>query len=197
MQRPGVVAPGDFDHQPETIPMNTENETSQESKSYAAKPRSLKSVLKSMFPLRTLGFSKQARQARKEVNDEFWSEFCSLSGRSSRSEFWWTVGVLFIMQNALLTVGIHLDTSEVPIFVFTTVCTVGMVPVAVRRFHDTGKSGWWTILFPWSDIALKVAGITEQQNEIVTLVSLVCLVTGLIMLSLKGKPEKTRFDEDD
>lgn len=142
----------------------TESEVGQDPKSYAAKPRSLKSVLKSMFPLRTFGFSKQARQARKEANDEFWSEFMSLSGRSSRSEFWWTVGACLLVSFAITGLSIIFDDRySLPPMLMAAAAFWGSIPVTVRRFHDMGNSGWWTVIVIGPLVAFDILSILKTD----------------------------------
>jgi len=169
----------------------TTNEYGQEPKSYAAKPRSLRDI----FPV---GFSREARRARKEADDVFWS----FSGRASRSEFWWTFCVLTGL-NLFIGVfeGITSSDSNYPLVVYFA-SLIAMLPVAVRRFHDTGKSGWWAILYPGQMIAsvpvhMFSSKMTAEGYGILAILILVCTIAGLITLSLKGKPEKTRFDKDD
>lgn len=76
-------------------------------------------------------------------------------GRASRAEFWWFTLVLYGINLAItLIVGVVLG-EFLP--VFETVSTVLVlvhllgtalphVAVAARRLHDTGRSGWWTLL---------------------------------------------------
>lgn len=50
-------------------------------------------------------------------------------GRSRRSEFWWAALVAYIVS------------------IFVPVVQLAMIPITIRRLHDTGRSGWW-LLFP-------------------------------------------------
>lgn len=52
------------------------------------------------------------------------------SGRSRRSEYWWTIAIVFVANIALK-----------PLAGFV----VGLltIPLTFRRLHDTGRSGWW------------------------------------------------------
>lgn len=53
-----------------------------------------------------------------------------LNGRSRRSEFWWTVLVVVIID-ALTQWKI------------SGILNLLMIPITFRRLHDTGHSGWW------------------------------------------------------
>lgn len=59
-------------------------------------------------------------------------KYCVFSGRSSRREYW-SFCLLFLM---IISVT----------YVFgLLVCLLPFIGVSIRRMHDTGKSGWWSI----------------------------------------------------
>ena len=53
-------------------------------------------------------------------------------GRSRRSEYWWTMLLVYAIDIFVMPLGwlAHLAT----------------IPLTVRRLHDTGRSGWWLLL---------------------------------------------------
>jgi uncharacterized membrane protein YhaH (DUF805 family) len=73
-------------------------------------------------------------------------KFLDIKGRARRSEFWW-----FTVINALLgtVVAQFLDNALGTSFitpVFSYVILFASFAVAVRRLHDTGRSGLWYLL---------------------------------------------------
>jgi uncharacterized membrane protein YhaH (DUF805 family) len=67
-------------------------------------------------------------------------------GRATRKEFWifsliyTVIYVLFGVLDAFFgTVAIQ--------FIFALVMSVPCISVTTRRLHDTGRSGWWQLLF--------------------------------------------------
>lgn len=58
------------------------------------------------------------------------SKIFQFTGRSRRSEFWWTQAIVFIIS-LILT----------PLAGF--VAEILTIPLTFRRLHDIGKSGWW------------------------------------------------------
>lgn len=70
-------------------------------------------------------------------------------GRSGRAEFWWFVLFYFIVAIILSLLagedgpGFALGLLA---FVVTLVNFIVMLAAAVRRLHDTGRSGWWVLL---------------------------------------------------
>lgn len=85
-------------------------------------------------------------------------QYFSLKGRSSRRE-WWIVEILIILgiklNNMLLTGVLRDFDNDGDLFVGTSrLWLVGVVALLwlnfasnVRRLHDRGKSGWWSLLY--------------------------------------------------
>jgi len=64
------------------------------------------------------------------------SRIFQVKGRSRRSEFWWT-------QLAMLITIFVLNFIPLLGGIIATVLGLLMIPLAIRRLHDTGRSGWW------------------------------------------------------
>ena len=72
-----------------------------------------------------------------------YKKFFDFSGRASKSEFWWfqlyaiiIYGMTFVFQGDL-------------VFIFSILAIANAIPVyaaAVRRLHDTDKSGWMVLI---------------------------------------------------
>ena len=58
------------------------------------------------------------------------------TGRSRRSEYWWTFLAVFLANFVLTPFGAF-------------VLSLLTIPLTFRRLHDTGRSGWW-----WGGLAL-------------------------------------------
>jgi uncharacterized membrane protein YhaH (DUF805 family) len=102
-------------------------------------------------------------------------KYATFTGRASRSEFWWWILVYSLVSFALNLVNQALAgpqpqppvaaTSQAELnayigAVFGWVAKasiagglwllanlVGLVALSARRLHDTGRSGWWTLLY--------------------------------------------------
>lgn len=57
------------------------------------------------------------------------------TGRARRSEYWWTMLVVYLAELILNFCGIL---SVLNIFL-----SLAVIPLTFRRLHDTGRSGWW------------------------------------------------------
>ena len=72
-----------------------------------------------------------------------YKKFFDFSGRASKSEYWWfqlytiiIYGLMFVFQGDL-------------VLVFSILAIANIIPVyaaAVRRLHDTDKSGWMVLI---------------------------------------------------
>ncbi|MBQ7421433.1 MAG: DUF805 domain-containing protein [Prevotella sp.] len=70
----------------------------------------------------SLGFSEAINKAASNI--------FKFEGRSRRSEYWWTMVIVYLVS-IILT----------PLVGF--VLSLLTIPLTFRRLHDTGRSGWW------------------------------------------------------
>ncbi len=68
------------------------------------------------------------------------TKYVDFTGRASRSEFWWWA--LFCL---LVSVGLSM-VSQTLSGLFGLATLLPYLAVAVRRLHDTDKSGWFLLL---------------------------------------------------
>lgn len=90
----------------------------------------------------------------------FFSNYFDFSGRASRSEFWWAILFMFIVNTV---------TSFIPLLqaVWTLGTFFPSIALAARRLHDINRSGWFQLLsffFPIGTIALIVWYCTAPRD---------------------------------
>ena len=80
------------------------------------------------------------------------SSYATFSGRAQRSEYWWFY--LFTILVAIMTSVIDavLDTAfNNDIGIVGTITSLALLlptlAVTARRLHDTGRTGWWMLIF--------------------------------------------------
>lgn len=85
------------------------------------------------------------------------ANYARFSGRARRSEFWWFFLALFLASTGALIVAAVADLLWL-YYVLILPFVLPLIAVAVRRLHDTGRSGWWYLLLivPLANIALYV-----------------------------------------
>ena len=78
------------------------------------------------------------------------TKYADFSGRARRSEYWWFILFMYVVMAvpyALILMG---DTMGTIGLALLAIAMLGLVlpaiAVAVRRLHDTGRSGWWYLL---------------------------------------------------
>ena len=77
------------------------------------------------------------------------SNYVTLSGRASRSEYWyWCLFVFIGSLCTLIADGFILGNMETqPInLIFTLATFLPGLAVSVRRLHDVNRSGWWLLI---------------------------------------------------
>ncbi|MBO5583966.1 MAG: DUF805 domain-containing protein [Prevotella sp.] len=81
------------------------------------------------------------------------SRLTQFSGRSRRSEYWWTVLVAFLASLVLVLIP----------FANILIC-LAMLPLTLRRLHDTGRSAMWLLPLPVFYVAIIIAYVVEIKG---------------------------------
>lgn len=122
--------------------------------------------------------------------------FC-FKGRASRSEFWWFMCFIFLVN---LASGI-LFSFFPPLFAasFSLVISLVLFPanlgVTVRRLHDRSMSGWW-LLLPIISLFLGLSGGVTAQNPTTSLLSFGLCLVYLIILCMPGTQGENKYGND-
>jgi len=80
------------------------------------------------------------------------TNYVGFSGRARRSEFWWYVLFLVIVDVVAAILNNVLGTMLISTIVGLALLLPNLA-VGARRLHDTGHSGWWQL------IALTLVGV--------------------------------------
>lgn len=78
-------------------------------------------------------------------------KYAVFNGRASRSEFWWFVLFNFIVAFVLGFVdnllGMANEYGYGPLgLLYALAVLLPCIGVAIRRLHDSGKTGWWLLI---------------------------------------------------
>ena len=78
--------------------------------------------------------------------------YVGFSGRAHRTEFW-----MFVLINLIIAFILGLIDAQLGLLgptgygvisgIYSLVVLVPTIAVTVRRLHDTGRSGWWILLW--------------------------------------------------
>ena len=75
--------------------------------------------------------------------------YTDFDGRADRPEFWWFALINLIVSVGIWVAGIALfglATGELLAVVYGLATLLPVLGVAIRRLHDTNKSGWFLLL---------------------------------------------------
>jgi len=77
---------------------------------------------------------------------EVLKKYAVFNGRARRKEFWWFILINFLIGCVLEISGVAYPESDGPAIIsglYQLATFLPMLGVYIRRFHDTGRSGWW------------------------------------------------------
>lgn len=136
-----------------------------------------------------------------EAIKRFWLKYVVLSGRASRSEYWWpflvNFAVLFLLALIPGKVGNWL-------FFLAAVCVfLPALTVAVRRLHDQNLRGWW-LLVPVAVVCLglllnqdnRPAEGLSSTNRIGAILFILSTIGYLVLMALPSRSAGVRFDSN-
>jgi uncharacterized membrane protein YhaH (DUF805 family) len=72
--------------------------------------------------------------------------YAKFDGRAGRAEFWWFVLANVVVYVALLILAQISSIFLVLYFLYALAILVPSIAVAIRRLHDTDKSGWLLLI---------------------------------------------------
>lgn len=74
------------------------------------------------------------------------SNIVQWEGRASRSSFWWFALALWIASFIASLIAGQIGGNALSYVVSVLVFLIGL-SLSIRRLHDTGRSGWWNLLY--------------------------------------------------
>lgn len=73
--------------------------------------------------------------------------FAVFSGRASRGEYWSFAAALGVVFFLLMLFGSVVRDFLILALVLSVLAGIPEISIAVRRLHDTGRSGWFLLLY--------------------------------------------------
>jgi uncharacterized membrane protein YhaH (DUF805 family) len=107
-----------------------------------------------------------------EAISEGFRNIVTFNGRASRSAFWW-----FFLGAAIIDIigGIIGNVAHAVViqYVIEAIVALATLSLAVRRLHDTGRTGWW-----W----------------LIGLIPIIGTITLIVFYCLPGTPGPNKYD---
>ncbi len=120
-------------------------------------------------------------------------KYATFTGRASRSEFWWFYLFVLLMGCAALFIDVTLFRRPFTLFAVCPVFWLPCLAVGARRLHDTGKSGWWLLLY-----VILLIGVLLMQDRSYEKLGMFVFSCGpiplLILWALPSTPTKNESD---
>ena len=94
----------------------------------------------------------------KEAITTCFNKYVTFSGRARRSEYWYFMLFIFLVQSVLGVLAESSDFVTTIASLFSLAVFLPNIAVTFRRLHDVGKSGWWILasFVPFLNIYLLV-----------------------------------------
>ena len=73
-------------------------------------------------------------------------KYAVFSGRARRKEYWYFVLWYMIISIGLAIIGYAIGIGGILQGIYALAVLIPNLAVAVRRLHDTGRSGWWLLI---------------------------------------------------
>ena len=136
--------------------------------------------------------------------------YATFDGRARRSEYWsfWGVQTLIGLGLGFVEAVSASLVLSVTSGLFHLATIIPYLAVATRRLHDTGRSGWWLVLWPvWLIVCFVALVWIDSVSEEYTSASIVVVVfiavmgivgflSVIIFLLMPGQDGKNRYGPD-
>ncbi len=102
--------------------------------------------------------------------------YALFEGRAGRAEYWWFFLANFLISLVLQGLGRGASILAIVSLIYSLALLIPGLAVAVRRLHDTNKSGWWILI---------------------SLVPLVGIIVLIVFLATDGDPGANQYGNPD
>lgn len=92
-------------------------------------------------------------------------KYAQFTGRASRKEFW-----MFFVVNLGISVLVGLTRIQILATLYSLAILIPALAVAVRRLHDTNRSGWWLLvgLIPVAGQIILIIFLAQKSKSVAT-----------------------------
>ena len=80
------------------------------------------------------------------VKDAF-IKYRTFNGKADRPQFWWFQLFCIIVQIVGMLIDALLGYAELFVWIGYIIVLLPSLAVGARRLHDSGRSGWWQLLY--------------------------------------------------
>lgn len=88
--------------------------------------------------------------------------FADFSGRATRTAYW-----MFVLVNIIIQVILTLLGFEIIAGIISLLLLIPSISVATRRLHDTGRTGWWQLIYflPLIGLIVMIVFLVQDSHD--------------------------------
>ena len=89
-------------------------------------------------------------------------KYADFTGRARRKDYWMFVLIYMIINIALAIFGLDIIGGLVGLALL-----VPSISIGTRRLHDTGRSGWWQLIYfvPLIGLIVMIVFLTQDSHD--------------------------------
>ncbi len=89
-------------------------------------------------------------------------KYADFTGRARRKEFWMFVLIYMIINIILAVLGLGIISAIVALALL-----VPSISIGARRLHDTGRSGWWQLIYliPLIGLIVMIVFLAQDSHD--------------------------------
>ncbi len=89
-------------------------------------------------------------------------KYADFTGRARRKEYWMFMLIYLIIQVVLTVLGLDLA-----LMILGLGLLVPSLSLGARRLHDTGRSGWWQLIYlvPLIGLIVMIVFLTQDSHD--------------------------------
>ncbi len=93
-------------------------------------------------------------------------KYADFSGRVTRTQYWMFVLFYIIIYIALVVIDAVLQTFVLGL-IFSLVLFIPSISIGARRLHDTGRTGWWQLIYliPLIGFIVMIVFLVQDSND--------------------------------